>query len=168
MFSLRRTGWQRPRYVLGACPPCVRHVSALIPLRKRLPSPRFVRCVLALCPPRVRLAGASKPFPPCSCVCLVCVRPDFARSWPAVGQGRCVLFIFQYARWSVSLAFTLASQIRPLQAHPILEKLFGVYAGIIFDLSKVYQHLKSQSGITLKKKVSSLQTESLPISAAIL
>ena len=43
-----------------------------------------------------------------------------------------------HARWSIFLAFILVPQIRPLQAHPVLQKLFGVYAGIIFHFATLY------------------------------
>ena len=68
---------------------------------------------------------------------------DFVRSWPNVGQGRGIMkhkvrsiaqpaaFIL-HACWSGSLAFKFGSQTRPLQAYPMLEKLFGFCAGIVW------------------------------------
>ena len=98
------------------CPPCFRHVSALCP-----PWVRF-SCISELCPPCVRQVSA--------CVLACC------------GAGK--TFSHYCATHSVYIArplasflhihiFILAHQIRTLLAHPMLEKLFGVYAGIIIE-----------------------------------
>ena len=130
--------WPCLQALSAMCPPRVSHVSALCPLSPL--SPRL-QTLPAICLPYLRLVSA---------MCPPCVRSlaqvhhapsplDFVRSWPAVGQGRgimkykilspqCATRIL-HACLSVS---HLGSQIRPLQARHMLEKLFGVYAGIIF------------------------------------
>ena len=155
-FSLRRKRagrdmlWPLP----GACPPCARHCPPCV-RRKAGTCPLWLRLqTFALClPPNlVRLFFLS---------CVSSMRPFFVRRVPTLCQLRSTTssplnfargagpwhhelkfflgavqptaFIL-HARWSASLAFILAPQIRPLQAHPMLEKLFGVYAGITFFL----------------------------------
>ena len=92
----------------------------------------------ASCPPCVRLESALA-------ASLNFVRhvpasfPDFARSWPAVGQGRGIIRQNSFAPLrnvqracplvSFLHIFILAHQIRPSLAHLMLEKLFGVYVG---------------------------------------
>ena len=114
--------------------PRLHHVSALCPawcllwvlFRRNLaarPLPAFVRHVLVRAgPPCVQC-----PLKPWPCLWILSALDEVCFSHHRVADT----FIL-HARWSVFLAFILATQSRPLPAHPMLEKLFGVYAGSIF------------------------------------
>ena len=146
-----------PPCVTHICPPCVRHVSALC-LPPNLV--RHMSCVSKPCTPYVRHATALCPLWPRlqtlrgSCVCVVCAHhvsamcPFFVRHAPALGLlwggavaswNKIFLSVVQPAAFILCMAagqflwhsFWLR-KFWPLQAHPMLEKLFGVYAGIIF------------------------------------
>ena len=105
--------------VLGACPPC---------------GPSMPLDFVALGLLRVRAAASSSNF-------FSLLRPLVACCGAGPWHHEVKFFLsiaeptafILHARWSVSLAVILAPQIRPLRAHPMLEKLFGVYAGIIFS-----------------------------------
>ena len=108
------------------CPPCVRHVSA---------------CVRHCVRPCVHIGFASVTLSAISPPCLLStMRP--LKPWPCLWTlpaGKipshhspthsvyivCPLVSFLHI-------FILAHQIRPSLAHPMLEKLFGAYAGITF------------------------------------
>ena len=128
---------RRPRSLAAMCPPCVRFDGALATC------PQFVR---RACVPWVRRASALRLPPNLVCHrCYPCDRlsppPVFLVSAPcvstrpAVGQGRSIMkqrffsalrvFIGQFPWHSFWL-----HKLRVLQARLMLEKLFGVYAGI--------------------------------------
>ena len=111
--------WLRPRSLSAMCPPCVHlestlaappnfvhHVSAMCLARVRLVSAlaaslNFVHHVSAgLCPPCVRLVAtrpslvghvSTLPFAHHVSTKALALPLDFARSWPAVGQGRGII-----------------------------------------------------------------------------
>ena len=105
------------RHVSAICPPCVCNVSAMCPLFVGA-SPLCVRSSLGLA------SGLCPLLASCG-----------AEPWHH--QVKLFLTIAQpaafilHARWSIFWAFISVPQIWPLQAHPVLQKLFGVYAGII-------------------------------------
>ena len=132
-----------PPNLVRICPPCVRLDSALAA------SPHFVRLVSAMCPALGPLCPRLQSLSPMSpCVCLLCLPCVFTMCPPcALASGLCPLVacwhhevksflsIAQprvYIACSVSLAFILAPQFGLCKTHPMLEKLFGAYAGIIF------------------------------------
>ena len=130
------------------CPPCV-HLEPALKLHFQTFMSRS--CFPALCPLWFRLQTLSAMCPPCilSTMCHVSAKTlalslDCARSWPAVGQGRGISRQNSFALLrnpqrlyiarplgSFLHIFFLAHQTRPSLAHPMLEKLFGVYVGII-------------------------------------
>ena len=107
--------------VVGDGPPCVWNVSSMCL--------QCVRHVPALCQ---RKSGLGLGLTSGLCPLLPCCGAE-----PWHHQVKFFLTIAQppafilHARWSLSLAFILVPQIRPLQAHSMLQKLFEVYAGII-------------------------------------
>ena len=152
--SLKKSGW--PRYALAAspefvrpmsamCPPCVPLVSALNPRGPRLqacvrhvtdspqpfwphPLPLSARCP-ALCPPWLRLPALScllSPMCPLNLSFTSGLCPLLACCGAPPWHHR--LNSFAPFRNPQPTAFILTHQIRPPQAHPILEKLFGVYS----------------------------------------
>ena len=107
----------RVHHVTTMSPPCVCSVSAV------------VRHVPALCQRRSTMCPL-KPWP-CLCPLLACCGAGLWQSSKILSHIAQPTAFILHARWSVSLAFILAPQIQPLQAHPMLEKLFGAYAGKI-------------------------------------
>ena len=154
LWPLLHTFPPRVRHVSASCPPCVRLESALAV------SPNFVRHASAmsrpvfalgpaLCPLWPRLQTLSAMCPPCLLSTMRPLKPwPCLWSLPALGLlwGRAVassgkIISHHCATHSVYSAcplvsflhiFILAHQIRPLLTHPMLENLFGVYAGIFF------------------------------------
>ena len=144
--SVRKVASLTPEVRFGRasnpCPPCISHLSGTrrpcplwprlqtcLPCFLRLPHmcPLFVRHAPALC--QLRSTMRSRLCP------LVAVGCCGAGPWHHkveffLNIAQPTAFI-AHAHWSVSLAFILVPQIRPLQAHPTLQNLFGVYAGII-------------------------------------
>ena len=126
-------------------PPCVgyfglassRLVSALVVppnLVCHVSSLPFVRLVSFMCAPCARLwVHVSAMRPPCDYhVSALCppLTLNFVNSWPPSGK----ILSHLCTAYSVYIACPLGHfgpQIRPLQACPMLEKLFGVYAGIV-------------------------------------
>ena len=123
--------WLRRQTLPALCPLFVRLVSALSPLWPRLHTlcppcvcslSAVVRHVLALCQPCARssLGLASGLCPRLAC-CAAVASPSKILSHHCATHS-----VYIACPLASVLGFILASQIRPLQAHPMLEKLFGV------------------------------------------
>ena len=148
------------------CPPCVRpcvrHVSAYVRACVQVWAPlqTWSAIGLGLRPPCLHFGLASN----LNLVCHVSALPFvhhvsakalslvFVSSWPAVGQGSGIIRQILshhcathsvYCRPAGQFPLLYIHQIRPLQGHPMLEKLFGVYAGIIFleDFNCFFKHV---------------------------
>ena len=143
--------WPRLHTLSALCPPCVRLVSALCPPWARFDPGLPARHVSASkpCTPYVRLQILSASC--VSCVCImssICPPPsarslpaqvsqvhhvspplDFIRSWPALrNHPRLYCMPAGQFPWR---SFWLR-KFWPLQAHPMLEKLFGYNFFVIF------------------------------------
>ena len=131
-----KKGWPRwPRYAMAAPPNCVHLVSALCPLCPRLQT-NCLPCV----------HHTSTMWPPCSCSLSAQVR-----SWPIralassskILSRHCATHSVYIACWSVSLAFWLP------KFGPMLEKLFGIYAGIIHSFCQFILRISTTSKTSL-------------------
>ena len=119
MSAIRSRISELDHHVSAMCLPRVPHVSAMRPPRAHSLSAQ-VMCALK---PRPR-------FWTLSALGLLWREPWFPQVKPFLTIAQPIAFILR-ARRSISLAFILVPQIRPLQAHPVLQKLFRVYAGIM-------------------------------------
>ena len=145
-----------------ACPPCVRHLSATCPPRVRL-----AMSTLSPLWPQLQTLSAMCPLKPWPCLWTLSA---LGLLWGRAGawhhQAKFFYTIAQstafimHARWSVSFIVILAHQFRPSQAHPMLEKLFGVYAAIIC----IYIFLQTVNcfGVLRKKKWVAFAFPNLP------
>ena len=142
-------------HLSATCPPCfcLQTLHAICQSCDRLaattcpPSKPCPPHVSALCPPSCASSG-----PPCMCPRLWTLSARGLLWGRAVASRKKILlsiaqpaaFIW-HARWSVSLAFIWLPKFRPLQAHPMLEKLFGVYAVIILVHSRFMIFMKHRA-----------------------
>ena len=150
LVSALRPPWVRFGRASKVCPPCVRHVSASCPPCVRLGSAlaaslNFVRhasamsrSVSALSPPcAARPKLVCHPLKPWPCLWTLPARGLlWGRAMASSGKilsHHCATHHVYIACPLVSFLdiFILAHQIRPSLAHPMLEKLFWVYAGIL-------------------------------------
>ena len=159
------------RHMSAVWPPCARHVSALAA------SPPLVSASrVCVCPPCVRSLSAMCPL--------------FASSGPpsVLASGLCPLvaccgagpwhhkvkFFLSIATRRVYIACPLVSllgihfgcwlhKFRSLQVHPMLEKLFGVYAGILKTLNSLYlpEQLLNRNNNTLPEPGLRYETSAL-------
>ena len=114
------------------CPSCVRHAPAQV-LSPFSELDHHVLHVSAMRPPRAHSLSAQvmcplKPRPrfwTFSPLGLLWREPWFPQVKPFLTIAQPIAFKL-HARQSIYLAFILVPQIRPLQAHPVLQKLFGV------------------------------------------
>ena len=130
------------------------HVTALCPLRLW---PRLQTCVRLLClpsvsPPCVRFVSSG---PPCALASGLCplVACCVASKYKILFQHCATRRVYIACLLVSLLGIHFGNQIRPLQAHPMLEKLFGVYAGIIqnsFFLVDIGQGMPSM-GLDLRE-----------------
>ena len=133
VLCVRRVSTLCPPWVPLAAPPnLVRFVSArLAPASKSCMPLVSASCVSTMCPFFVRhvptlcqLTGPPYILASGLCPRVACcgAGPYEARLFLSIAQPAAFIL---HACWSVSLAFILAPQIRPLQARPVLVKLFG-------------------------------------------